>query len=77
MTEPFKGKKHLIEDLLAAIGVVSLFAKIKPSMIRKQLKSFEPIDYRMMPMNPYIYNDAKSTNPYSTIAAIECFQSVF
>ena len=77
LTEPFKGKKHLIEDLLAAIGVVSLFAKIKPSMIRKQLKSFEPIDYRMMPMNPYIYNDAKSTNPYSTIAAIECFQSVF
>lgn len=66
----------ILEDELAAIAVTSLVKGICPRVIQQQLKSFEEIEYRLTKINEYIYNDAKSTNPYSTIAALECFSSV-
>lgn len=65
-----------LEDVLASIATVMLVAKISPRSIRKKLLSFEEIEYRLTKVNDYIYNDAKSTNPYSTIAALKCFNEV-
>lgn len=69
-------KGFFLEDAMAAISATSLMKKIKPHIIRQQLKSFKEIEFRLTKINDYIYNDAKSTNPYSTIAALECFDRV-
>ncbi len=61
---------------MAAISAVSLVKGISSKIIREQMKSFEEIEYRLTKINSFIYNDAKSTNPYSTMAALECFDSV-
>ena len=45
--------------------------------MRKYIRSFSEIEYRLSKYNSYIYNDAKSTNPYSTIAAIKCLDNIY
>lgn len=69
-------RSYLLEDAMAAISAVSLVNKITPKIIREQWKTFQQIEYRLTPINDFIYNDAKSTNPYATLAALDCFQSV-
>ena len=76
MTTNLKNKEFLLLDTMAAISTCLLIAKINPRLIRKALKSFKEIDFRMTKLNDFIYNDAKSTNPYSTIAALKCFDEV-
>ncbi|MDE6415121.1 MAG: UDP-N-acetylmuramoyl-L-alanine--D-glutamate ligase [Anaeroplasmataceae bacterium] len=69
-------KPFLLEDVMAAISAVSLVKGISPRVIKEQLKTFEEVEYRLTKINDFIYNDAKSTNPYSTMAALECFDAV-
>ena len=69
-------KEFLLLDTMAAISTCMIIDKIKPRTIRKALSSFKEIDFRMTKVNDFIYNDAKSTNPYSTIAALKCFDKV-
>ncbi|MDE6661675.1 MAG: UDP-N-acetylmuramoyl-L-alanine--D-glutamate ligase [Anaeroplasmataceae bacterium] len=69
-------KPFLLEDVMASISAVSLVKGICPKVIRDQLKTFEEVEYRLTKINDFIYNDAKSTNPYSTMAALECFDKV-
>ena len=70
-------KEYLLSDYMAAISVLMGSAKIRPSKIRKYIKDFKEINYRLTKVNNFIYNDAKSTNPYSTIAALKCFNNVY
>ncbi|MDE6047471.1 MAG: hypothetical protein K2F56_02465, partial [Anaeroplasmataceae bacterium] len=65
-----------LEDVMASISAVSLVKGITPKIIKEQLKTFEEVEYRLTKINDFIYNDAKSTNPYSTMAALECFDEV-
>lgn len=69
-------KPFLLEDVMASIAAVSLVKGITPKVIKDQLKTFEEVEYRLTKINDFIYNDAKSTNPYSTMAALECFEEV-
>lgn len=78
----YKGKKilnykkfkiegeHNILDVMAAICVCKIL-NIKNSMIKKGLQNFVPAKYRLEKLANNIYNDAKSTNPFSTIEAIK------
>ena len=70
-------KEYLLSDYMAALSVLMGSGKIKPSKIRKYIKDFKEINYRLTKVNNFIYNDAKSTNPYSTIAALKCFNNVY
>lgn len=74
--EELKSKPFLLEDVMASISAVSLVKGITPKIIKEQIKSFEEVEYRLTKVNDFIYNDAKSTNPYSTMAALECFEKV-
>ncbi len=76
LDENLKQKEFFLIDTLAAISVSMLVDKITPKIIQRQLKEFKEIEYRLTKINDFIYNDAKSTNPYSTIAAIKCFNEV-
>lgn len=69
-------KEYLLNDIMAAILVASNL-DINPKDIEKQIKSFEEIKFRFNKINEYIYNDAKSTNPYSTIACLKELDNVF
>ena len=40
---------------------------IKHRKIKRYIKDFKGLDYRLSKVNEYIYNDSKSTNPYSKI----------
>ncbi|MDE6656451.1 MAG: UDP-N-acetylmuramoyl-L-alanine--D-glutamate ligase, partial [Anaeroplasmataceae bacterium] len=71
-----KEKSFLLEDTMAAISAVSLVKGITSKVIREQFKTFAEVEYRLSKVNDFIYNDAKSTNPYSTMAALECFENV-
>lgn len=71
-----KNKAFFLEDVMASISATLLFNKINSRIIKKQIKTFKEIDYRLTKITDYIYNDAKSTNPYSTLAAIKCFNKV-
>ncbi len=70
-------KEYLLLDYMAAICVVMILGKTSIRKIRKYIHTFSEIEYRMTKFNDYIYNDAKSTNPYSTIAAINCLDNIF
>lgn len=70
-------KEYLLLDYMAAISVLMTYKKINVNKIRKYINNFKEIEYRLTKINDYIYNDAKSTNPYSTIAALKCFNNVF
>ena len=57
---------------------VAKILNIENKYIIKALKNFTNIKYRLEEIYPKIYNDAKSTNIYSTIVAINEFkESVF
>ena len=70
-------KEYLLLDYMAAISVLMMYKKVSIKKIRKYIKDFKVIEYRLTKVNDYIYNDAKSTNPYSTIAALKCFNNVY
>lgn len=69
-------KEHMIYNLMASIAATTLIKGIHPKHIQRGIREFEEIEYRLTKINDYIYNDAKSTNPYSTIAALKCFEQV-
>jgi UDP-N-acetylmuramoylalanine--D-glutamate ligase len=70
-----KSKTDIIKyNVLAAICVAKIL-KIENKNIKKALKNFTFIKYRLEEIKPNIYNDAKSTNVYSTISAIKCFKN--
>lgn len=70
-----KSKTDIIKyNVLAAISVAKIL-KIENKNIKKALKNFTFIKYRLEEIKPNIYNDAKSTNVYSTISAIKCFKN--
>lgn len=72
-----KEKEFFLQDIMASISCVLLVKGITPKSIQRQLKTFEKVEYRLTKINDFIYNDAKSTNPYATIAALKCFETVF
>ena len=70
-----KSKTDIIKyNVLSAICVAKIL-KIENKNIKKALKNFTFIKYRLEEIKPDIYNDAKSTNVYSTISAIKCFKN--
>ena len=60
-------------DVLAAICVAKIL-DIENKYIIKALKNFKFIKYRLEEVYKNIYNDAKSTNIYSTISALNEFK---
>ncbi|MDE6241729.1 MAG: UDP-N-acetylmuramoyl-L-alanine--D-glutamate ligase [Anaeroplasmataceae bacterium] len=76
LEQDLRNKPFFLEDVMASISAVSLVKGITPKIIKEQLKTFEEVEYRLTKINDFIYNDAKSTNPYSTMAALECFDEV-
>ncbi|MDE5546544.1 MAG: UDP-N-acetylmuramoyl-L-alanine--D-glutamate ligase, partial [Anaeroplasmataceae bacterium] len=76
LEQDLKNKPFFLEDVMASISAVSLVKGVTPKIIKEQLKTFEEVEYRLTKINDFIYNDAKSTNPYSTMAALECFDEV-
>ena len=68
-------KKHLLIDYMASISICMIYG-IKHRKIKRYIKDFKGLDYRLSKVNEYIYNDSKSTNPYSTISAIKCFDNI-
>lgn len=67
--------KHKIENYLAVLTVISLM-DFNLKKAAKLLKTFKDIKYRLTKIDTYIYNDAKSTNCGSTIAAIYSLDKV-
>ena len=65
--------KMFYYDVLAAI-VVAKILDVDNLTIKKALKNFVMIKYRLQRVRKDIYNDAKSTNLYSTIAALDEFK---
>ena len=66
---------YKISNYMAVIGVLkALNLDIKKYI--KKLRTFKDIKYRMERLTSNIYNDAKSTNQYSTIAAISALDNV-
>ena len=61
-------------DVLAALCVAKL-KNIDNKRIIKALKNFKMVKYRLEEVRKNIYNDAKSTNVYSTIGALSEFQN--
>lgn len=61
-------------NVMAAICVAKLLS-IENKYIKKALKKFKNIKYRLEEIKPNIFNDAKSTNIYSTLSAIKCFNN--
>ena len=59
-------------NYLSAICVGKIL-EIENKYILKGLKSFKNVKYRLEEVYPEIYNDAKSTNIYSTISALKEF----
>ncbi len=76
LSSSMEEKAFFVEDMMAAISASIQFKGITPRIIQKQMKTFQEVEYRLTKLNDFIYNDAKSTNPYSTIAALCCFSSV-
>lgn len=64
-----------IINYMAVVGVLKVLNVNIKKYIRK-LKTFKPIKYRLEKLSKNIYNDAKSTNQYSTIMAIKNFNNV-
>lgn len=65
-----------VYDVMASV-LVSVNMGIDIDNIREVIKNFKPVIYRFNKINDYIYNDAKSTNPYSTISALCKLDNVF
>ena len=70
-----KNKTDIMKyDVLAAISTAKLL-NIKSKNIIKALKNFKNIKYRLEEVYQDIFNDAKSTNIYSTISALNEFNN--
>lgn len=67
--------KHRIENYLAVLTVVSLL-NFNIKRAARLLKSFKDIRYRLTKIDSYVYNDAKSTNCASTMAAINSLNQI-
>lgn len=69
--------KHNLENVLAAAEVAALFG-VKPEIQKKALLEFVPLEHRLEPVGTYLgitfYNDAISTTPESTMAALEALR---
>ncbi len=76
LNENLLSKEFLLKDVMAAVSTVLQIKKMTPRVIRKTMKQFKEVTFRLTKLNDYIYNDAKSTNPYSTIAAMKCFDDI-
>lgn len=63
-----------IYNVLAAISVGKIL-NIENKFIIKALKKFKNIKYRLEEIHKNIYNDAKSTNIFSTLSAIKGFKN--
>ena len=61
-------------DVMASICVAKLL-NVENKNIINALKNFENIKYRLESLGKNIYNDAKSTNIYSTISALNEFKN--
>lgn len=61
-------------DVMASICVAKLL-NVENKNIIKALKNFNNIKYRLESLGKNIYNDAKSTNIYSTISALNEFKN--
>lgn len=77
LSSDLKAKEFLLADVMASIGVALQVRGVKPKHIKKAMQQFKEVAFRMTKLNDFIYNDAKSTNPYSTIAAIQCLDNIF
>ncbi len=68
---------HNLKNITAAMTTVSLF-KIPTTTIIKSLKTFKPLPHRLENIGKYqgitFFDDAISTTPESTMAAISCVQ---
>ena len=70
-----KNKSDMMKyNVLAAISVAKLL-NISNKNIAKALKNFINIKYRLEEVYKDVFNDAKSTNIYSTISAIKEFSN--
>lgn len=67
--------RHNLLNIMASICVAKIL-NIDNKHIRRAIQEFEGVKYRLEKINDYIFNDAKSTNIYSTMAAISNFRSV-
>lgn len=76
LSDELKQKDYLLADIMASISVCMQVRKMSPRKIRRGIQEFKGVPFRLERLNSFIYNDAKSTNPYSTIAAISCFSKV-
>ncbi len=65
-----------VYDVMASV-IVGINMKIDIDCIGEVINDFKPVKYRFNKINEYIYNDAKSTNPYSTIASLNMLDNVF
>ena len=66
-------KDHLIYNKMASI-IVGLLYKIPRRIIRKEINKKINLSNRLEKLKKNIYNDAKSTNPSSTINALKQFK---
>ena len=67
--------KHKIENYLAVLTVIScLDFDLKKAC--RLLKKFKDVKYRLNKIDDYVYNDAKSTNCGSTMAAINSLDKI-
>lgn len=75
LTKKEWNSKHKIENYLAVLTVISLLNfNIKRAC--KLLKGFKDVPYRLNLIDTYVYNDAKSTNCASTMAAIQSLNDI-
>ena len=67
-----------VENILCAVSIAKIFG-VKNSKIKKVLKNFSGLSHRLQVVfkknNITFVDDSKSTNPDSTICALECFSN--
>ncbi len=66
---PFK-EEYKISNFMAVLNVCMLL-NIKKKMIKKYLKNYKGVEFRVEEIKKNIFNDGKSTNPFSTIASLK------
>lgn len=67
--------RHKVENYLAVLSVISVL-NFNLSKACKLLKTFREVKYRLTRIDEYVYNDAKSTNCASTMAALHALDDV-
>lgn len=71
----YKNKKYMIENYMAVIITLKILNKYKKRYVKRLFK-LKPIMYRAEAITKSIINDAKSTNPYSTIETLKRFTNI-